>query len=599
MSPKALRRARRRVQRYRKNHPRTWAIGLAAVTVVSICIVVFGATAILARSDVRQAQVDAQNLNEAIIAGDKPAAAKALKSLQSAAHGARSNTDNPLWKVASWAPIVGNDIAAVRDVTKSLDEVASSAMPVIVEVATQLDLNSFSPRDGKLDLAKLATLNGPIAKANTVLAAQKADLAGIRPNDLAGPIRDPIADFVSRIGDAADATRITHHALGLIPSMLGDSKRTYLVVFQNNAEIRATGGLPGSYLVANVEDGKISRGKQGTGSGILPLKKSPIPQTSEEKAIFSGLLGRLFVDTNFTPEFPRTAQFMKAILKKRTDIDIDGVISLDPIAMSYILAGTGPVTLDDGSSLTADNAVSELLNKSYLRFPQQNESDDFFTETAAKLFDFVTDGHGDTGATIRGLVRAAKEQRIYIWSDKQAEQKKLSTMSVSGSLVPDKKDTPTLGVFLNDATGTKLEYYLRYATTVRSVQCKPDGSQTVEARIDMASLAPANAAQLPPSIVTDKYGVAKGHMQYTVRFYLPTGGKLLSVRTDTNVLGTATQMHKGHGVYGIPFLLKPMERAHATIVFRTPPGASKQIQVSTTPSAQAGRNVAIAPSVCR
>lgn len=570
-----------------------------AVVFVAVCGAVFTLNALAARADLRHAQISAQQLKQAIVDGNKPAAAKALASLQSSAHGAHSNTSNPLWKIASWVPIAGKNVKAIRIVTESLDEVATSAMPPVVKIATQLNLNNFSPKNGKVDLAQLATLNSPVAQANAVMAAQETSLARIHPEDLAGPVRRPVADFIARIGDAAAATRITHQTLGLIPTMLGDSKRTYLIVFQNNAEIRATGGLPGSYLIANVKNGKISRGKQGTGSEIPVLPKSAIPLTESEKNIFSGLLGRLFIDTNFTPEFPRTAQFMKSILKKQTGVKVDGVISLDPVAMSYILAGTGPIKLKDGTVLDSTNAVSELLNNSYLRFPQQNQSDDFFKDAAAKLFDFVTDGHGDTGLTIRGLVRAAKEQRIYVWSEKRAEQSQLYTMPVAGTIVPDKKGSPTLGVYLNDATGTKLEYYLRYATTVRPSFCRSDGSQTVHARVDLISLAPANSADLPPSIVNDQYGVKKGRMQFTVRFYLPTGATLVSVRTDTNILGTATREQNGHGVYGIPFILNPGQTAYADMVFRTAPGASNSIHVSATPGAQPGRFVTVAPSLCK
>ena len=42
------------------------------------------------------------------------------------------------------------------------------------------------------------------------------------------------------------------------------------------------------------------------------------------------------------------------------------MISIDPVALSYLLAVTGPVTVD-GVTLTADNAVDELLNGTYLR----------------------------------------------------------------------------------------------------------------------------------------------------------------------------------------------------------------------------------------
>lgn len=598
MTSRASRRIRRRLRRFRRRHPQSWVVGPIAVLLLLLCGAIFTLNTLSARADLRHAQVSAQLLQQSIVTGDKPAARKALDSLQASTHGAHRSTDNILWKIASWVPFAGKNVSAVRKVAESLDVISSSALPSVVDIATQLDLNSFSPKDGKVDLAALAGLNTPVARANAVMADQASALADIRPQDLAGPVRGRVVEFITRIDQAADATRITHQALDLIPTMLGPEKRRYLVVFQNNAEIRATGGLPGSYLIANVKNGKISRGEQGTGSEVGVLKKAPVPLTSAERAIYPDLLGRLFIDTNFTPEFPRTAQFMQAILSKQKNLDIDGVISIDPVAMSYLLAGTGPVKLKDGTVLTSANAVPELLNKSYLRFPLQNQSDDFFKDAAAKLFDFVTEGHGDTGQTIRGLVRAAKENRILLWSDRAAEQRQIETMEIGATLTPDKKNEPSLGIFLNDATGTKLDYYLRYGTTVTPGVCSKDGSRTIEARIDLASLAPFNAALLPPSIVTDLYGVKKGNMQFTVRYYLPTGAKLLSVRTDTNTLGVATRKHNGHQVYGIPFNLKPGVQAYADVVFRTAPGDNQQLTLRTTPSVQSGQNVVLPSTVC-
>lgn len=563
-----------------------------------ICAGIFTLSALSARADLRHAQLSAIELQQAIVEGNKPVASKALDSLQSSTHGAHRSTGNILWKVASWAPLAGDSVGAVRDVAAALDEISHAALPPVVNIATQLDLNTFSPRNGQLELSRLATLNDPVAKANTVLAAQKADLDDIHPDDLVGPVRTRVASLITSIDAAADATRITHEALRLIPTMLGSQKRTYLIVFQNNAEIRSTGGLPGSYLIANVSNGKISRGKQGTGSGIPKLTKNAIRITDEEDALYSNFMARFFVDSNFTPEFPRSAQVMKAIIKKHDGVDVDGVISIDPVAMSYILAGTGPARLKDGTVLTAQNAASELLNQSYLRFPIQNGADDFFKDAAAKLFDFVADGHGDTGQTIRGLVRAAKERRIYVWSDKPAEQRQIANMEVAGSLTADKSGQPTLGVFINDATGTKLEYYLRYDTEVISAGCSANGTQTLNARVTLTSHAPANAALLPSSIVTDKFGVSKGDMRMNVLFYLPTGGKFRSAHLDTLKLGGSVRLHNDHIVKAAPITLAPGQTTVLSIVFTTPRNSPEQISVRSTPGAQAGNNSVVGPSAC-
>jgi EpsI family protein len=71
-------------------------------------------------------------------------------------------------------------------------------------------------------------------------------------------------------------------------------------------------------------------------------------------------------DVNFTPDFPRTGEITKAMVEQGLDEDVDGVISVDPVALSYILTGTGPVVLKDGTVLTDSNVVPTLLNRVYV-----------------------------------------------------------------------------------------------------------------------------------------------------------------------------------------------------------------------------------------
>ncbi|GGF23205.1 DUF4012 domain-containing protein [Subtercola lobariae] len=80
---------------------------------------------------------------------------------------------------------------------------------------------------------------------------------------------------------------------------------------------------------------------------------------------------------------------MKAFWEKYQGGTIDGVITIDPIALSNLLAVTGPMTLQSGDVLTAQNAVSLLLHNIYLRYPAadiEKDTNPFFTATAKTVF---------------------------------------------------------------------------------------------------------------------------------------------------------------------------------------------------------------------
>ena len=87
--------------------------------------------------------------------------------------------------------------------------------------------------------------------------------------------------------------------------MLGaDGPRTYLMLFQNNAELRATGGIPGSFATITARNGKISLGRQGDAGTIGRFDAPPIPLTPDERALFGLNLGPLSPGRQLHPGLP-------------------------------------------------------------------------------------------------------------------------------------------------------------------------------------------------------------------------------------------------------------------------------------------------------
>ncbi len=103
-----------------------------------------------------------------------------------------------------------------------------------------------------------------------------------------------MTDVQTKVDDARATVVAGSKASQLIPDMLGGSgRRTYILAFQNNAEIRSTGGLPGAFAILRAEDGRISLGGQGAGSDFTVFEENPpIGTTADEKRLYSILLTR-------------------------------------------------------------------------------------------------------------------------------------------------------------------------------------------------------------------------------------------------------------------------------------------------------------------
>ena len=248
--------------------------------------------------------------------------------------------------------------------------------------------------------------------------------------------------------------------------MIGSpGRRDYLLLFQNNAEIRATGGMPGSWARIHADDGRIEMVEQGTASDFPTAEEPVVPLTDAEVAVYGEEYGLYFQDPGFAPDFPRGAEMWNAHWERQfPDIELDGVLALDPVGMSYLLAGTGPVEVD-GRVLTSENVVEELLSRPYLELDPAAQ-DRFFEAAARAIFDAATDELASPVSFLEGFQRAASEGRFLVAPFDGQDARRLDGSRVLGALPGDDGQTPHVDIGVNDATASKMSYYLRYRTTV-------------------------------------------------------------------------------------------------------------------------------------
>ncbi|HOZ53552.1 MAG TPA: DUF4012 domain-containing protein [bacterium] len=138
--------------------------------------------------------------------------------------------------------------------------------------------------------------------------------------------------------------------LNLIPGIkdfLGiDSDRRYLIVFQNNSEIRATGGFIGSYAIVDLKRGKIANieipagGSYDTEGGMRVLVEAPKPLHLVKSVWY-------FWDANWWPDWKMSAKNLMWFYEKSGGSSVDGVISITPDILGDILKIIGPVDLTE------------------------------------------------------------------------------------------------------------------------------------------------------------------------------------------------------------------------------------------------------------
>jgi len=361
--------------------------------------------------------------------------------------------------------------------------------------------------------------------------------------------------------------------------MLGvDGIKNYLLVVQNNAEARASGGIPGALAILTMEKGKLSFSGQ-TSAAELGVFTPSVPVEQEQQQIYSTRLGKYMQDVNLTPDFPTAASTARAMWEKKTGQTVDGVISIDPVVLGYILQSTGPVAVTGPelaavkaaglpTELTGGNVVPTLLSDVYAKIQQPKLQDAYFAGVAKEVFSALSSGKGEAKGLISGITRGAEEGRVLVWSADTSEQAVMFKYSLSGSISGPSVAPAQFGVYFNDGTGAKMDYYVK--RTVQLVkECPADGYEETTVRVTSTNTASADAATSLPAYVTGAgaFGVAPGTVQTNVVAYGPAQANVESATVDGQKTPFAPYIHANRPVGVVAQQLAPGETKTVDFTF--------------------------------
>ncbi|MGC5052269.1 DUF4012 domain-containing protein [Micromonospora sp. DT48] len=500
----------------------------------------------------------AGELSAHLVGGDTARAQRTLAALQEQAGAARRATGDPGWWLGRQTPIAGANLTAIRQIAIAIDDLARQAFPALLRV----DLGGLVPQEGRLDLTGLRAVADELVAVHDTVQQTRTRLVEVPDDRLVGQVRQALADLRGEIDRLAAMTSAANKASKLLPPLLGvDGARTYLLVSQNSAELRATGGMFGAYAVIEANKGRVKMGAQGSSSSFGRFT-DPLKVPAEVRALWGELPGIYPADVNLSPHFPTAASLYREMYRRHSGETVDGVLAVDPVVLSYLLKATGPVRTPGGVALSAENAVQTLLSDAYQRMSPK-EQDTFFAAAAAAVFDTLFARNVHPNGLLSAFDRSIRERRILFWSARPEEQRTFDDSRMAGTL-PEKDTVPTVGVFLNDGSGAKLGYYLRQSADLTVGDCHADGRRELNLRVTLRSTAPASG--LSESVL----GLGRAGDPYTARtlvsVYAPTGGAVLDTRLD----GAETSVGNG----------TERRRQVAVVNVEIGPGGTRTLEIS-------------------
>ncbi|WP_210509024.1 DUF4012 domain-containing protein [Naasia sp. SYSU D00057] len=560
---------------------------LLAVAVVLVALVAagvwIGSRALAAKDSLERAESLVGRLQDILTAD--PAAAPALaERLVDETAAARADTDGLVWRMGEAVPVLGRNLSVVRVLAASVDDVARDAVLPLAQAGTAIE--GLKPVDGALDMNVVRQLADSVAGANTALTRARDDVAALDADGTIGQVADAHARLSALLDDAADTAAPAAEAASLlVPLLGGDGPRNYLLMFQNPAEARSLGGNPASLLLMGVDEGRVDIVSQASSRDFVAYAPPPVPLEENLAQVYDPKFPTVIMDTATRPDFPTMAQLGKGYWEREFGGTVDAVVSFDPVALASLLDAVGPITLPSGDTLRSDNAVDLLLYEAYARYPDPADQDAFFSAAAAAIFDGLLSGSADPMLLLPALQDAIDEGRLMAWSANPEEQEVLARTPVAGILPGGNEESTTVGVYFNDYSASKMDYFVDTEASVRVEGCPADGDAVFAATYTITSPLTQEQAELLPSYVASGW-LPRGQFRTDVYVVGPVGATFLDWHVDSpslrdELLSTGTDL--GRPVTRITSYASVEGTTTITVRFTAPAGTYGPLELRTTP----------------
>ncbi|MEK7623768.1 MAG: DUF4012 domain-containing protein, partial [Patescibacteria group bacterium] len=362
----------------------------------------------------------------------------------------------------------------------------------------------------------------------------------------------------------------------LLPMLLGLEKpQTYLLLFQNNTELRPGGGFIGSYAVVRVNKGKPEILKvEGTETLDNAATKANLPAPPAPIKKYLGIDRWFFRDSNWSPDFSESAKQALALYKLEGGLEAQNVtmvLGITPTVIETLMNRVGELTVQ-GVLFTPNNVTEKLQYEVEYGFAKKGID---FTERKRILEPFMraltlkisTDFILHPDQYVQLLQALAEQKHIMIYSPDSAATALLSQTSLVGTVASSTGDY-LLWVDANLAA-LKTDHAL-----VRTLSYTLTRDQQKQAWVGSARMYYEHRGTFDWR--TSRY-------RSYVRLYVPLGATLRSVSTQGNrrvtiPLSAVDQGQElGYQWFGTFISIEPKETKQLEFVYTLPDSVGGQI----------------------
>ncbi|KKU89203.1 MAG: hypothetical protein UY18_C0002G0016 [Microgenomates group bacterium GW2011_GWF2_47_9] len=297
---------------------------------------------------------------------------------------------------------------------------------------------SYVLSDGEGDIAALIEdIKLQNAKLYQDIALLDGSLPTLPPSIIPTSYEDDYLSLKSTLADVKRGSLTAKTLLTVLPDLIGlGSRRKYIVLFQNNMELRPTGGFIGSLSLLSFENGKLYDMPIYDVYDVDGQLKGHV----EPPRVIKNVLGEAnwyLRDSNWDPDFPTSARRAEWFLKKSLSQDVHGTIGINLDTLKDILKAMGPVRLADyNEEVSAENIFERAEYHAEINFfPGSTQKKEFLGNIADSLVESLRTLSGRSALDLaKALSKSIDEKNLTIASNTSKTDRVLSSLGWNGEI---------------------------------------------------------------------------------------------------------------------------------------------------------------------
>lgn len=505
------------------------------------------------RAAARSARLGGHQLEaavEAIDSGDLEQVRSLVREAESSLGAAESRLRSGWLTPLRWIPFARTEVRAAEAGVRGARESSLSLLALLDFFLTE--------REPLFDQGRVS----PVALEMLAEAVDEASVHAALADKIAGRAPDPRSDELARqLPRVQQAASDLNSALaGVAPLVAslreaaagGDPYRV-LVVFENGAELRATGGVVGFLGLVEIANAQL-RVKEVTDVHSLELLTPSGERISvDAPADYLQRYGRyqantsLWLNVNLSPDFPTVAGVAGRLYEATGGERPDAVIRLDLMGLGYLLGAYDDIRVD-GVRLDPTKLAVDFLIDSYLKYPNPQEQTDYLSGVVDQVLSQVMAGADARRSDfVRAVRRAVTERRLAISTGTPAVDAFLSRIGADGGLA--NSSSGDVSVVVQNFGGNKLDLFSDAALdlSVTPTGCSLVGKLTLKL-----------ANRIPNRYLAVLPAVAPGDQaNWWVSVYLPRYATLTGAEVEGRPAQGSTDVELGRPVTSTLVEVKP------------------------------------------